>query len=110
MGTGLRPVEKVKWAPKGSEDLECFLHRLETTLLEKVKDHTPRPKSRKDKEFDDLFNELRKESKLVVPTDKTNNFTIVAIKDYVKWVNKQLSETAQGVPMSYVTGLHEDAE
>eukprot|EP00957_Ditylum_brightwellii_P106045 8088811-Ditylum_brightwellii.AAC.1 len=44
--TGLRLVEKVKRAPKGSEDLECFLHRMETTLLEKVKDHTPPPKSR----------------------------------------------------------------
>eukprot|EP00957_Ditylum_brightwellii_P087759 6682722-Ditylum_brightwellii.AAC.1 len=35
LGTGLRPVEKLKRAPKGSEDLERFLHRLETTLLEK---------------------------------------------------------------------------
>eukprot|EP00957_Ditylum_brightwellii_P159392 12133225-Ditylum_brightwellii.AAC.1 len=35
LGTGLRLVEKVKQAPKGSKDLERFLHRLETTLLEK---------------------------------------------------------------------------
>eukprot|EP00957_Ditylum_brightwellii_P163693 12463214-Ditylum_brightwellii.AAC.1 len=33
--TCLRPVKKMKRAPKGSEDLERFLHRLETTLLEK---------------------------------------------------------------------------
>eukprot|EP00957_Ditylum_brightwellii_P176524 13443432-Ditylum_brightwellii.AAC.1 len=110
LGTGLRPVEKVTQAPKGSEDLEHFLHRLETTLLEKVKEHTPLPKLRKDKEFDDLFNELRKESKVVVPTDKTNNFTTAATKDYVKWVNDQLSETAQEVLRSYMMGLHEDAE
>eukprot|EP00957_Ditylum_brightwellii_P173889 13238268-Ditylum_brightwellii.AAC.1 len=63
LGTGLRPVERMKHALKGLEDLECFLHRLETTLLEKVKDHTPLPKSRKDKEFNDLFTELQKESK-----------------------------------------------
>eukprot|EP00957_Ditylum_brightwellii_P190580 14507595-Ditylum_brightwellii.AAC.1 len=35
LGTGLRSVEKVKRALKESEDLKCFLHRLETTLLEK---------------------------------------------------------------------------
>eukprot|EP00957_Ditylum_brightwellii_P002687 207187-Ditylum_brightwellii.AAC.1 len=35
LGTGLRLVEKVKRDPKGSEDLKRFLHRLETTLLEK---------------------------------------------------------------------------
>eukprot|EP00957_Ditylum_brightwellii_P062840 4768004-Ditylum_brightwellii.AAC.1 len=35
LGTGLRPVEKMKQAPKGSKDLERFLHMLETTLLEK---------------------------------------------------------------------------
>eukprot|EP00957_Ditylum_brightwellii_P101094 7704721-Ditylum_brightwellii.AAC.1 len=58
LGTGLRPVEKMKRAPKGSEDLERSLHRLETTLLEKVKDHIPPPMSRKDKEFDDLFHQL----------------------------------------------------
>eukprot|EP00957_Ditylum_brightwellii_P000817 65166-Ditylum_brightwellii.AAC.1 len=63
LGTGLRPVERMKHAPKGSEDLKHFLHMLETTLLEKVKDHTPLPKSRKDKEFNDLFTELQKESK-----------------------------------------------
>eukprot|EP00957_Ditylum_brightwellii_P076357 5803107-Ditylum_brightwellii.AAC.1 len=66
------------------------MNALETTLLEKFKDHTPPPKSRKDKEFENLFNELRKESKVVV--------------------NQQLSKTAQEVPRSYVTGLHEDAK
>eukprot|EP00957_Ditylum_brightwellii_P077809 5912900-Ditylum_brightwellii.AAC.1 len=63
LGTGLRPVERMKCAPKGSEDLKHFLHRLETTLLEKVKYHTPPPKSRKDKEFNNLFVQLQKESK-----------------------------------------------
>eukprot|EP00957_Ditylum_brightwellii_P152367 11599556-Ditylum_brightwellii.AAC.1 len=65
LGTSLRLVEKVKRAQKGSEDLERFLHRLETTLLEKVKDHTLPPKLGNDKEFDDLPNKLRKESKVV---------------------------------------------
>ena len=60
LGMGLRLVERMKHALKGSEDLEHFLHRLETTLLEKIKDHTPPPKSRKDKEFDELFKELQK--------------------------------------------------
>eukprot|EP00957_Ditylum_brightwellii_P102945 7846020-Ditylum_brightwellii.AAC.1 len=100
----------MKHAPKGSEDLERFLHRLETTLLEKVKDHTPPPKSRKDKEFNDLFTELQKESKVVVPADKTNNFTTVVTKDYIKWVDEQLEKTVQEVPISFVTGLHEDVE
>eukprot|EP00957_Ditylum_brightwellii_P046996 3568373-Ditylum_brightwellii.AAC.1 len=56
-------VERMKHTLKGLEDLERFLQRLETTLLEKVKDHTALPKSRKDKEFNDLFTELQKESK-----------------------------------------------
>eukprot|EP00957_Ditylum_brightwellii_P166192 12651929-Ditylum_brightwellii.AAC.1 len=88
----------MKRAPKGSEDLECFLHRLETSLLEKVKDHITPPNSRKDKELDDLFHQLQKESMVVVLTDKTNNFTTVGTEDYVKWVNKELSKTAQEVP------------
>eukprot|EP00957_Ditylum_brightwellii_P195265 14875880-Ditylum_brightwellii.AAC.1 len=63
LGTGLRLVERLKHALKGLEDLERFLHRLEITLLEKVKDHTPLPKSEKDKNFNDLFVRLQKESK-----------------------------------------------
>eukprot|EP00957_Ditylum_brightwellii_P196345 14959709-Ditylum_brightwellii.AAC.1 len=99
----------MKRAPKGSEDLERFLLRLETSLLEKFKDHIPPPKLRKDKEFDDLFHQLRKDSMIVVPTDKTNNFTTVATKDYIRWINEELNKTAQEVPRSYVTVLHEDA-
>eukprot|EP00957_Ditylum_brightwellii_P149959 11421198-Ditylum_brightwellii.AAC.1 len=63
MGTVLRPAERLKHAMNGLEDLECFLHRLETTLLEKVKDHTPPPKSEKVKDFNNLFVKLQKESK-----------------------------------------------
>eukprot|EP00957_Ditylum_brightwellii_P034523 2617615-Ditylum_brightwellii.AAC.1 len=100
----------MKCVPKGLEDLKRFLHRLETTLLEKVKDHTPLSKSRKDKEFSDLFIELQKESKVVVPTDKTNNFTTVATKDYIKWVEEQLEKATKVVPRCYITGLHEDTE
>eukprot|EP00957_Ditylum_brightwellii_P113262 8636483-Ditylum_brightwellii.AAC.1 len=55
LGTGLRLVKRMKHAPKGLNDLEHFLHRLETTLLEKVKDHTPPPKSRKGKDFNIFF-------------------------------------------------------
>eukprot|EP00957_Ditylum_brightwellii_P052098 3951384-Ditylum_brightwellii.AAC.1 len=33
LGMVLRPVERMKCTPKGSEDLERFLNRLETTLL-----------------------------------------------------------------------------
>eukprot|EP00957_Ditylum_brightwellii_P082346 6261782-Ditylum_brightwellii.AAC.1 len=35
LGTGLRLVERMKHVSKGSEDLEHFLHGLETTLLKK---------------------------------------------------------------------------
>ena len=46
----------------------------------------------------------------MVPTDKTNNFTTVVTKDYIKWVEEQLKKTTKVVPRNYVTGLHEDAE
>eukprot|EP00957_Ditylum_brightwellii_P060583 4600366-Ditylum_brightwellii.AAC.1 len=65
LGTGLRLVERLKCALKGLEELEHFLHRLETTLLEKPKDRTPLPKSEKDKYFNNLFVELQKESNVV---------------------------------------------
>eukprot|EP00957_Ditylum_brightwellii_P145099 11051347-Ditylum_brightwellii.AAC.1 len=92
LGTGLRLVERLKYDLKGLEDLEHFFHRLETTLLEKVKDNTLSPKLEKDKNFNDLFVKLQKETKVVEPTDKTNNFTTVVTEDYIKWVEEHLEK------------------
>eukprot|EP00957_Ditylum_brightwellii_P193976 14772903-Ditylum_brightwellii.AAC.1 len=53
--TGLCPIELVKRAPPGSSNLEKFLHRLKSDLLELDSNHKQIPLRGKEKEFGTFF-------------------------------------------------------
>eukprot|EP00957_Ditylum_brightwellii_P192774 14678302-Ditylum_brightwellii.AAC.1 len=74
LGMALHPIKSVRRAPSGSSNLEKFLHRLESDLLELDNNYKQVPLRWKDKEFGTLFRRLRDEEVVVIPTDKTNNY------------------------------------
>eukprot|EP00957_Ditylum_brightwellii_P108896 8307348-Ditylum_brightwellii.AAC.1 len=58
LGTGLKLENAEKFAPKGSDILEKFLHRLEATLIEKLLKSNPPTPSQKAIGFCELFKDL----------------------------------------------------
>eukprot|EP00957_Ditylum_brightwellii_P001015 80785-Ditylum_brightwellii.AAC.1 len=49
----------------------------------------------KDTILEDFFVDLKKkETKIVVPTEKTNGHQIVAMEDYIEWFNGHMQEAA----------------
>ena len=110
LGTGLKPENAEKVAPKGSDNLEKFLRRLETTLIEQLLKSNPPIPSEKAIGFRELFNDLRnEEDQVVVPTDKTNNYTVMSTQKYIDWVSKHLTDAAEQVPRTEVVEIHEEA-
>eukprot|EP00957_Ditylum_brightwellii_P131191 10006218-Ditylum_brightwellii.AAC.1 len=51
----------------------------------------------------------KNENKIVVPTDKTNGYQLVAIEDYIKWVNSHMKEAAIPIKRADIVKLHQDA-
>eukprot|EP00957_Ditylum_brightwellii_P056627 4292415-Ditylum_brightwellii.AAC.1 len=74
LGTNLCPLEAVKRAPSGLANLDKFLHRLESDLLELDNHYKQVPLPGKDNELAGLFRQLKDEKVVVVPMDKTNNY------------------------------------
>ena len=110
LGTGLKPENTKKFAPKGSDNLEKFLHRLEATLIEQLLKSNPPTPSKKAIGFRELFKDLHKEEdQVVVPTDKTNNYTVMSTQKYIKWVLKHLADAAEQVPRTEVVKIHKEA-
>eukprot|EP00957_Ditylum_brightwellii_P018648 1400907-Ditylum_brightwellii.AAC.1 len=53
------------------------------------------PPTEKDTILNNFFTNLKKnEAGIVVPTDKTNGHHLIAIEDYIKWVNGHMQEAA----------------
>eukprot|EP00957_Ditylum_brightwellii_P133567 10183740-Ditylum_brightwellii.AAC.1 len=49
----------------------------------------------KDTILNKFFTNLKKnEDEIVVPTDKTNGHCLIAIENYIKWVNGHMKEAA----------------
>eukprot|EP00957_Ditylum_brightwellii_P081529 6202390-Ditylum_brightwellii.AAC.1 len=49
----------------------------------------------KDTMLNDFFTNLKKhENEIVVPTDKTNGHRLIAMEDYIQWVNGHMKEAA----------------
>ena len=64
----------------------------------------------KDTISEEFFMDLKKnESKIVVPTDKTNGHQLVEIKDYIKWINDHMQEAAIPIRRADIVKLHQDA-
>eukprot|EP00957_Ditylum_brightwellii_P076572 5819599-Ditylum_brightwellii.AAC.1 len=51
----------------------------------------------------------KNESKIVVPTDKTNGHRLVAIEHYIKWANGHMQEAAIPIRRTDIVKLHHDA-
>eukprot|EP00957_Ditylum_brightwellii_P130470 9953358-Ditylum_brightwellii.AAC.1 len=57
-----------------------------------------------------VFMDLKKnEDKIVVPMDKTNGHRLVAITNYIKWVNGCMYEAAIPIKREEIVNLHQDA-
>eukprot|EP00957_Ditylum_brightwellii_P044729 3391843-Ditylum_brightwellii.AAC.1 len=51
----------------------------------------------------------KNESKIVVPTDKTNGLRLFAIEDYIKWVNGHMQEADIPIKRAAIVKLQQDA-
>jgi hypothetical protein len=82
LGTGLRSVGVVSEAPHRSRQLEQFLEEVEFGILAILKrgneDYAPSPRS---KAVNGLLANLQGQDQVVVPTDKTNSFRLVDLKE-----------------------------
>eukprot|EP00957_Ditylum_brightwellii_P072344 5498603-Ditylum_brightwellii.AAC.1 len=57
-----------------------------------------------------LFKNLHKEEdKVVVPTDKVNNYTVVETYKYITWVEAHLAKAAKPLPQRDVVKFHKEA-
>ena len=45
---------------------------------------------------------------MVVPTNKTNNYTFMSTQKYIEWVVKHLADAAEQVPRTEVVKIHEE--
>ena len=95
--TNLKPQNRSKMAPIASDNVESFIKEVERTLLtqaisffkmkdldDKSKDFRRyKKKSEKDSQIYKMQLELRKSTKVVVPTDKTGSFQTTEITEYI---------------------------
>jgi hypothetical protein len=95
-------------APVASSEVECYLRRLEEALLEQVTD------SKRVVPFDATTEDIRRtlkslksDSRMVIPTDKTNSFAFIALSDYKKEVRRHLERTAKEIDRTTVVSISE---
>ena len=84
LGSNLRAKEKIKRAPKGSENLEAFLSAVQRVIIDQVsekremKDGGRKPNSHSEN-LKNYCKNLRDTKTVVIPTDKTNLFQCIDI-------------------------------
>jgi hypothetical protein len=95
-GMNLKPSESNKSrAPKGTDQLEAFIADMETQLIQMTLDinNKYKPNARA-KEIRDIIAKLQQVSEhqdhIIVPTNKTNSFTVMQTDDYKQKVLKHL--------------------
>lgn len=92
--TGLQRKNTTKQPPQASPEVETFLHEVETMLLEKVH-HTKEPiLFGLDRKLRDLSKKLKDDSRVIIPTDKTNSFIPVELNNYIRRVDEHMSKRA----------------
>ena len=85
LATVLFPSKKKNSAPIGSPDLEAFLRQVENTLLSETIENKNKINSRQDPisiEIRHLMDVMNETEFVVIPTDKTNSFKTMDIKNY----------------------------
>ena len=103
--TNLRAKEKIKRAPKGSEGLEAFLSAVQRVIIDQVfekremKDGGRKPNTHSEN-LKNCCKNLEGTKTVVIPTDKTNSFRCVDIRDYKDWAIKHLLKNGKDIPRS----------
>eukprot|EP00957_Ditylum_brightwellii_P211888 15366717-Ditylum_brightwellii.AAC.1 len=64
----------------------------------------------KDTVLEDFFMDLKKnEDKIVVLRDRTNGHQLVAMEDYIKWINDHIQKAARPIRRVEIVKLHHNA-
>jgi hypothetical protein len=110
LNSNLRAKEKLKRAPKGSEDLEAFLLAVQREIIDRVFDkvngYVPNEKSQ---DLKDVCKGLQDTNTVVIPTDKTNSFRCIHIRDYQDWATKHLLKNGKEIPRSKLVEVLDEA-
>ena len=115
LNTNLKPKNKSKNAPPGTPALEAFFKELEALLFNRLDRYYDEKTNEKAKtstssNINQLLGNLRKTSKVAVPTDKTNSFKIIEIEDYKSQVRQHLEKSAVEVPRGRLIEILENAK
>ena len=99
-----------KTAPRSKDRaVESFLHDLEKSLTDYVM-HSKFPAlSDKDNSIRDMEKALKRQSCVVVPTDKTNSVQLVPLEDYIDWLDDHLTKSVKVINRSRVVDLEQQA-
>ena len=104
--SGVKPEHKKKSAPIGSNELECFLKQVEEAIIaESLANKKNRNETKLSLEFKDLLTQLKEHDMVVIPTDKTNSFTIMSTRQYAKEIKIHLSKSAVKIPKSKLSEI-----
>ena len=102
LNTILKPLNRSKNAPIGSPNLEAFFNEVEDTLFKRVNSYYEEIESNQNKKENPIFSKisplitnLKKSSKVTVPTDKTNSYRAIKFDQYIKWVENYLHSQQQ---------------
>jgi hypothetical protein len=110
LNSGLRAKEKIKRAPKGSEDLEAFLSAVQREIInrvfEKRNEYSP---NRKSENLTNACKNLQDTTTVAIPTDKTNSFKCIHIQDYKDWTIKHLLKNGKVIPRSKLIEVLDNA-
>ena len=103
--TNLKPVNKFKAAPKGSENLEAALRSIERLILNHLMEMDERSQALLNAQIQKTLKELRKTNLVAMPTDKTNSVQLLDLNTYKKQVKKHLESSATEIKRETLTNL-----
>jgi hypothetical protein len=103
LATGVRPKQKFTQAPQASIEVEAFIWDVELSLLGNTEMNPERPRLTGSKRL--LNGEITSlkvilddaPDVVVVPTDKTNSYRVLATSKYISWVGNILAADAKEV-------------
>eukprot|EP00957_Ditylum_brightwellii_P130232 9934720-Ditylum_brightwellii.AAC.1 len=94
-----------------SKELEDFFCQFELIILERLQKYKVIGLSQKDQDFRKVFKQLNEAKEtMVVPTDKTNSYTVVSSLKYKVWVKGHLRKNTDEIPRQEVVRIHHAAE
>jgi hypothetical protein len=111
-GTMLKPTaEKKSRAPKGSDQLESFISDMEEHLIELALDPNNKYKpNERAKEIQDIAKQVSDQYHFIVPTDKTNSFSVMPTEEYKQKVLRHLLKDGKEISRERLILAQEQAE